>query len=299
MLIGACAIRRYPRSVAAGLHGAPGAPFARGTAQSLFAAASVTAVAVPPLANVSMTVAHAWHYPRFFWYRDRNGGSDNGVRYSNTYPTVDSVVPALNLTTLAGNLAAWQKVYRGLPHPVLQDAAFNVFNHLRSGMWHANGEYRQWESVEFTDWSNPTNGDERHLNYFHVLPDTMRSKELSQIAHAQDADGEFNCVVVSKPADNQWGTDPCAAVKHPDDVTMVMVGIYEHYMMRNDTALVAQVYPNLLKAFGFYVAWYNASAWHLPYIVHETYDAVYETKAYQGEGNNGYSLYNAVNYLTG
>ena len=70
-------------------------------------------------------------------------------------------------------------------------------------------------------------------------------------------------------------------------------------MMRNDTALVARVYPNLLKAFGFYVAQYNSSAWHLPYIVHETYDAVFETRTYQGEGNNGYSLYNAVNYLTG
>ena len=35
---------------------------------SLFAAASATAVNVSPGDSVSLTVAHAWHYPRFFWY---------------------------------------------------------------------------------------------------------------------------------------------------------------------------------------------------------------------------------------
>ena len=33
-------------------------------------------------------------------------------------------------------------------------------------------------------------GDERHLNYFHVLPDTMRSKETNEAAHAQNSDGK-------------------------------------------------------------------------------------------------------------
>jgi hypothetical protein len=120
-----------------------------------------------------------------------------------------------------------------------------------------------------------------------------------QVAHAQNPNGEFFCVVVSKPGDAQWATDPCPAKNHPDDVTMVMVGVYEHYIMNNDTALVAELYPSLIKAFSVYVASYNTSAWHLPYIVHETYDAVKESATITGEGNNGYSLYNAVNYLTG
>ena len=112
--------------------------------------------------------------------------------------------------------------------------------------------------------------------------------------------GEFFCVVSSVGDDKQWGPgDPCSVKNHPDDVTMIMVGVYELYMMANDTSLVEELYPNLLKAFGYYKGNYNTSQWHLPYIVHETYDAVKETPAITGEGNNGYSFYNAVNYLAG
>lgn len=155
----------------------------------------------------------------------------------------------------------------------------------------AAGEYRQWESVEFADWSNPTNGDERHLNYFHVIPDSMRSKLLAEIAHAQDPDGMFYCVVVSEQHDRQWGDgDPCGSATvygHPDDITMVMVGVYEFFMMKNDTALLDAVYPSLQLAFSFYVKQYNATRWHLPFKAHETYDAVPQSPTQLGEGNNG------------
>jgi hypothetical protein len=59
------------------------------------------------------------------------------------------------------------------------------------------------------------------------------------------------------------------------------------------------MYPHLLLAFGYYVEHYQGSAWHTPYKVHETYDAVPETAKITGEGNRGSSLYNAVNYLCG
>ena len=52
---------------------------------ALFAAAAVTVPGLAPGGSVSMTVVHAWHYPHFYWYRDHDQGSDNGVRYSNTY----------------------------------------------------------------------------------------------------------------------------------------------------------------------------------------------------------------------
>ena len=135
-------------------------------------------------------------------YRDSHTGSDNGVRYSDTFPGgTTAVLKSLNVTTIANRLLAWQSVYAGLPHPLLRDATFNLFSHLRSSMWHSAGQapgdggvaqYRQWESLEFVDWSNPTNGDERHLNYFHVLPGAMKSQLLAQVANAQhEDDGEF------------------------------------------------------------------------------------------------------------
>ena len=185
------------------------------------------------------------------------------MRYASTYKTIDDVPRKLNLSSLAGNLAAWQRVYSGLPSPVLRDAMFNLFNHMRSASWHANGEYRQWESFEFgkcssnwirtfcsnndtsfvlmfcslADWSNPTNGDERHLNYFHVLPSSMRSQLVALATNAQDKSGMFHCIVVSAAGDRQWGTDPCTdghgTANHPDDITMVMVGTYEQYIMNN------------------------------------------------------------------
>ena len=157
-------------------------------------------------------MVHAWHYPRFFWYRDRFAGSDNGNRYANTYGTVEAVAASLNVTQIVQRLLGWQRVYAGLPAPILRDGTANLFNHLRSSMWTAAGEYRQWESLEFTDWSNPTNGDERHVNYFHVLPDSMRSKLLSEVARAQNPDGMFYCVVVSQQNNRQWGNaDPCSS----------------------------------------------------------------------------------------
>ncbi len=47
---------------------------------------------------------------------------------------------------------------------------------------------------------------------------------------------------------------------------MVFVTVMEFLALRNDTALVAALYPNhLLKALQYYRAVYNASGWNLPY----------------------------------
>jgi hypothetical protein len=206
------------------------------------------------------------------------------------------VYASLNLTRMTTGLLAWQSVFRGLP-PVLQDNVFSVFSHVRSSMWtRKEAQYRQWESVEFTDWSNPTNGDERHLPYFHYLPDAMRSKLLAEAKYAQDSDGEFQCIVLSGGGDKQWGTgDPCSdkgpGPHHPDDITMFFVGVYEHVLLNNDTALLAELYNTTIKrAFGYYAKLYNSSDWNLPYMAHETYDAVPEEPGITGEGNHGYSL---------
>lgn len=279
------------------------AQFRKAGADTLFGAAAVTVANLPPGADAALSVAHAWHYPHLYWYRDTHGGSDVGVRYAATYPTLGDVVASLNVTSTAGAQADWQRLFRGLPDPVLRDAAANVFNHVRSAMWPRDAGYRQWESLEFVDWSNPTNGDERHLPYFHFLPEAMRSKLVNEVRHAQDANGMFQCVVVSAAGDKQWGNgDPChdtGAGGHPDDITMVMVGVYELYALHNDTGIVDELYPSLVAAFQYYRRRYNATAWQLPYEVHETYDAVPESATVRGEGNYGVSLYNSVNYLTG
>ena len=84
-------------------------------------------------------------------------------------------------------------------------------------------------------------------------PGDARSRHKSTAVLAA---GEFFCVVVSGYNDAQWGNDPCggAAARHghPDDVTMWMVGVTEHVQMANDTALLDEVYPAFLKAFGYY-----------------------------------------------
>jgi hypothetical protein len=201
---------------------------------------------------------------------------------------------------LAGNLRDWQAVYAGLPDPLLSDAAFNLFAHARSSMWFARDEeYRQWESLEFSDFLNPTNGDERHLNYFSIAPAAMRSQLRAMVAHARNADGMFFCVSVSCSGDEQFcASDPCPPADHPDDIAMFAIGVYELFLLANDTAIVAELYPALLGGLAYYAKNYDATPWHLPYQVHETYDAVPLTPAITGEGNLGTSLYNSVNYLT-
>ncbi len=280
---------------------------------ALFAAAAVSALNLPPGATARLSIAHAWRFPHYFWYRDAHGGSDNGVRYADTFASARAVARSLNLTAQAAALAAWQGAFAGLPHPLLRDAAHNLFSHLRSSVWHSRAaragaatpgepEFRQWEALEFTDWGNPTNGDERHLPYFLLAPDALRSQLLTWVARAQNADGSFYCIIVSGAGDAQYGRgDPCAgAGPHPDDVTMVLVAAYEQLTLRNDSALVAAIYPALRRAFGFYAAAYNASQpWGLPSRVHETYDAVAEAAGVTGEGNAGISLFNALQYLTG
>ena len=280
-----------------GVGGGSGAPAADG---DLFAMASVTATGVTPGANASLSIVHSWHFPRYFWYRDAFSGSDNGVRYAINYASASDVPRALNLTVLAGNLRDWQAVYAGLPDPLLSDAAFNLFAHARSSMWFLrDAEYRQWESLEFTDFLNPTNGDERHLPYFHVAPAAMRSQLRTMAAHSHNADGSFYCVVVSAAHDAQFGAgDPCPPQDHPDDVAMFLVGLYELYALANDTALAAELYPAVVAGLDFYAKSFNSTAWGLPYQVHETYDAVPLSPTITGEGNLGTSLYNSLNYLT-
>ena len=116
-------------------------------------------------------------------------------------------------------------------------------------MWFAKDiEYRQWESLEFTDFLNPTNGDERHLNYFHMAPATMRSQLLTMASRAHNADGMFYCVSVSAPNDHQFGVgDPCPPSDHPDDIAMFFVGVYEMFALANDTALVQEVRIDLTR----------------------------------------------------
>ena len=275
-----------------------GAP--AGAAGDLFAMASVSVSGLAPGANASLSVVHAWHYPRFFWYRDAFGGSDNGVRYAARFGGAADVQAALNLTSLADNLLAWQGVYAGLPFDVLGDAAFNLFAHARSSMWFLRDEeYRQWESLEFSDFLNPTNGDERHLNYFSLAPEAMRSQLRTMVAHARNADGMFFCVSVSCAGDAQFcASDPCPPADHPDDIAMFVIGLYELFALANDTAIVAELYPAVTGGLAYYAKFYDSTDWSLPYQVHETYDAVPLTPSITGEGNLGTSLYNSVNYLT-
>lgn len=123
-----------------------------GGAGDLFAGAVVSVAEITPGATVDLSIVHAWHYPHFYWYRDAFSGSDNGVRYASSFPDVDAVAASLNLTAISADLLAWQLVFCGLPDPLLFDAALNLFSHSRSALWDAAGEWRQWESFEFTDW---------------------------------------------------------------------------------------------------------------------------------------------------
>ena len=148
----------------------------------------------------------------------------------------------------------------------------------------------------------------RHALFFNqklsdlfAAPGAMKSQLLTWVEHAQNDDGSFYCIIMSAAGDQQYGRgDPCAnAPPHPDDISMVMIAAYEQLIFRNDSALVAQVYPALLKAFGYYTAVFNATPWALPFRVHETYDAVAESASITGEGNLGTSLFNALEYVTG
>lgn len=126
--------------------------FTNATAGALHAAAITSVTGVAAGASVSLTVGHAWYYPHFFWYRDSHAGSDDGVRYAVTFDSIQDVIASVDVNRTTSRLLSWQKIYSGLPHPLLQDAAFNLFNHIRSSMWMRDGSYRQWESFEFVDW---------------------------------------------------------------------------------------------------------------------------------------------------
>ena len=274
--------------------------FALGGAGALFCAASVTAESVTPGDVISLSIIHAWRYPVNYWYRDAHNGSDVGVRYASVYPTAIAAAKRLNLTLLSAGLLSWQAAFAGLPHALLIDGVANMLNHVRSAMWLASGEFRQWESLEFIDFGNPTNGDERHLLYFAYWPLALRSQLLlTWFAHTQRPDGMFYCVLVSGLNDAQWGNgDPCGPTdRHPDDIAMILVAVAEALLLRNDTTLVTQIYPRLLLSFEYYITNYNSTPWHLPFRVHESYDAVKIAENITGEGNWGTSLFNALQYV--
>jgi hypothetical protein len=49
------------------------------------------------------------------------------------YDVAHTVASSLASTT--SKLVDWQQIYAGLPDPLLRDATFNLFNHLRSSMY--------------------------------------------------------------------------------------------------------------------------------------------------------------------
>ena len=85
--------------------------------------------------------------------------------HDDVYAVAASAQKALESGAAAQRLLDWHSIYDGLCaiDPLLRDASFGLFAHLRSSMWMGNTgkgglQYRQWESLEFTDLMNPTNG---------------------------------------------------------------------------------------------------------------------------------------------
>ena len=114
---------------------------------NLVAGAVVQVTQLTPGDSASLSLAHTWVFPKFYWYRDSYQGSDNGVRYSLNYPTPEVAASSLNLTRISRRLRAWQSVFAGLPGggaaSLMGDAFFNYFAHSNSAIWHAKAPGKQ------------------------------------------------------------------------------------------------------------------------------------------------------------
>lgn len=136
-------------------------------------AALAAAITLKPGESQNVTFVLAWHLPHH-----SHAGQEIGNYYNNIYGSADEVAEKVlsRLPTTLDGIRQWQRICYGNGLPVwFQDAQANSLATMyKTGIWAADGRWRQWESFSCPDL------DAIHIDLYRSLPYTLFFPELEK-----------------------------------------------------------------------------------------------------------------------
>jgi non-lysosomal glucosylceramidase len=239
--------------------GMPGAPRYAGL---------VARAKLPPHGSQVISYVLAWYFP----YRPFKSQIP-GNYYTRLYASADDVAEKV-LARLPDTLKAirdWQRMIFDSSLPDwLQDWLVNsVATMYKTGMWFADGRWRQWESFSCAG-LNPVHIDfYRILPYSFLFPDLEKHLFLTHI-HYQEKDGFIHeqlsqgCFTADSELDDAGGR------VMGDSATDMLLEAWQIYSWTGDKAFLDSVWPGLQKAAEWQM--HRSQAYGLPQKLENTYD---------------------------
>ena len=165
------------------------------------------------------------------------------------------------------SLLQWQRLCfdNSLP-PWLQDAMVNSLGTMaKTGMWLADGRWRQWESF-----SCP-NLDPVHIQFYRVLPyawfyPQLKRNQMRAFAAAQQPDGYIR----EKMGHRTTPLDHPRGRMMGDGNTCFVLELYQDYLWSGDRTLLAELWPAAKRALQWQMG--RAEQYGLPARLNNSYD---------------------------
>ena len=225
-----------------------------------------------PGENKTLSILFGWYFPHHNWL---DLPLDN--YYSLLFNNATAVGQSLGvdqddtqLNALIKDIATLHNVYLDSNLPdYLVDSLINSASHMRSAMYFANGDWRQWEANDCNDVDSVHNDHQRHLPYMLYFPETEKIKMYAW-AKYQQADGMIQealtvgCLGDTVPYDVHGG-------RRMGDVTSIFIlETLEFYRWTNDMTFLKDMYPHVVAGINWQIK--VASSFGLPERLECTYD---------------------------
>ncbi len=225
--------------------------------------ALATTVNLAPKECRTVTFIMSWYFP----YRT-HGKEIVGNNYINWYKNADDVASkvATRLTETRRQILEWNKwcFENSLPD-WLQDTIVNsVATMYKTGMWFADGRWRQWESF-----SCPA-VEPVHIHFYRCLPyafiyPSLQRHTLEAYASKQTEEGYIQEFLGSASS-----LDDCKGRMMGDTCTTFLLEVYQYYLWTGDENFLSAIWPSAKKAAQWQI---NRSVeFDLPNRLNNTYD---------------------------
>ncbi|UJR11626.1 hypothetical protein I4U23_015807 [Adineta vaga] len=241
-------------------------------ANAVHGAVSLSTI-LQPGEKQTLSILFAWYFPHHYWL---DLPLDN--YYSLLFNNITDVAKAVGidqtddhpLENVLNDILTLHNIYTNSSlSDYLIDSLINSVSHMRSAMYFANGDWRQWEAYDCNDVDSVHNDHQRHLPYILYFPETEKIK-MYQWAKYQQTDGMIQetftvgCLGDTVPYDTHGG-------RRMADVTSIFIlETLELYRWTNDSKFLNDMYSHVIAGIQWQLS--VSSSLGLPENLECTYD---------------------------
>lgn len=234
-------------------------------------AVSVSTI-LSPGEKTTLSIVFAWYFPHHNWL---NLPLNN--YYSLMYDNVIGVGQSINidkddsqLITILNDISTLHNIYLDSSLPdSLVDSLINSVSHVRSAMFFANGDWRQWEAYDCNDVDSVHNDHQRHLPYMVYFPLTEKIKMYAWASY-QQADGMIQETFTIGCTGNTFPYDQPGGRRMGDVTSIFILETLEIYRWTNDTQFLKDMYSHIVAGLKWQLS--TATEFGLPKNLECTYD---------------------------